>query len=156
MEAEVWIRDRWLPRRYGQLFTKKKLMLRPGGEFEFDGVSDDGRIAVAISTNGGITTGGKKASSKMHKLRSDALFLLMANAQERVIVIADKRMFDICSQEKKRGRLPTEIEIERAELPPEMQTRLLAAQRTASDEMSTVRVVGEGGPSAPSQARTPR
>ncbi len=141
-QAEVWIRETWLPAKYERPFIKGKLPLAPGGQFEFDGISDDGSIAVAISTNGGLTTGGRKASSKLHKLRADVLFLMMARVARRVLVLADRRMYEIAIDEKQKGRLPHEIEIEHAELPSDMRAALLAAQLEASDEMATVKVVG--------------
>jgi hypothetical protein len=137
-EAEVWIREHWLPQLLGQPFEKKKLTLRWGGKFEFDGVSKDGHIAVCISTCGGITSGGKKASPKLNKIRSDALFLLSAEVEKRIVVFSDQLMYDLCEAEKKAGRFPHEVEIRRAPLPTEMEEVLCCARRVAALEVSPI------------------
>lgn len=137
-EAEVWIREQWLPREFGLLFVKTKLQLSWGGKFEFDGVSLDGCVAVSISTCGGVTSGGKRASPKMNKIRSDALFLLATDVERRVIVLSDRRMFDICKAEQNAGRFPREIEIIPASLPDEMEEALVKARNIAALEVSPV------------------
>src|SRR2546423_5286682 len=136
-EAEVWIREQWLPDEFGQPFLKKKLQLRSGGKFEFDGVSQDERIAVSISTNCGIRSSGKKATPKLHKIRSDALFLLLLdNVERRVIVFSDRYMFDLCEAEIKNGRFRIEVEIKLASLPAELESALVQARCIAAQEVS--------------------
>jgi len=140
-EAEIWIREKWLPKKFGQQFVKKKLSLRSGGKFEFDGVSLDGRIAVSISTSCGITSGGKKASPKLHKMRSDALFLLLADVEQRVLVFSDQCMLDLCQREKNAGRFPHEIDIIPVQLPSELEDALVHARRDAALEVSPTRII---------------
>jgi hypothetical protein len=138
-EAEAWIRETWLPDKYGQRFRKRRLDQRSGGQFEFDGVSEDKSLAVAISTNGGVGNSGKKASSKLTKIRSDPLFLMLADVSRRLIVFSDQAMFELCDAEVRAGRFPTEIEIRVANLPDQIETRLLEARRLAADEVTPSR-----------------
>ena len=138
-EAEVWIREVWLLSQYDQPFRKKRLDLRSGGQFEFDGVSHDNSIVVAITTSGGTTSSGKKASPKLNKIRSDALFLTQITVARRVIVFSDQDMFNLCNAEVRAGRFPTEIEIVLVELPAELETKLREARRLAADEVTPQR-----------------
>jgi hypothetical protein len=141
-DAEVWIREQWLPKVFGQQFFKKKLPLRSGGKFEFDGVSLDDHIAVSISTSCGITNGGKKASPKLHKMRADALFLFLANVEQRFLVFSDRCMFDLCQAEINSGRFPHEVKIRLVEsLPVELETALVNARRLAALEVSPSGIV---------------
>lgn len=148
LEAEVWIREAWLPEKFGQRFTKQRLRLEPGGLFEFDGVSEDGRIAVTISTCGGETTGGNKAKPKLNKIRSDILFLSLVNVTRRVVVFSCSKMHALCEAEMRGGRLPTSVEILLAQVPAEMEAALAAARLVAGREVSPGGV-GISAPSAP-------
>jgi hypothetical protein len=136
--AEVWIRENWLPLALGQPFTKRRLDLISGGQFEFDGVSKDRTIAVCVSTNGGIRATGGKASTKLHKIRSDVMFLLLANVERRIVVLADKAMHDLCMVEFNNGRLPQNVEFHLAEVPDVMLVDLAAARAIAAAEVTPV------------------
>jgi hypothetical protein len=135
-ESEKWVRDHWLPERYGQRFTKRRLDLRSGGQFEFDGVSEDRRIAVAISTSGGLSSSGRKASPKLNKIRSDTLFLILAEAERRIVVFTDRAMCELCSAERENGRFPLEIELVLADLPEELEARLKEARARSAAEVT--------------------
>lgn len=135
-EAEVWVRDNWLPQKFSQPFTKRRLDLSSGGQFEFDGVSHDRTIAVAISTNGGVKANGGKATPKLMKIRADALFLLLAEATKRVIVFTDRAMFDLTQNEISNGRFPKEIDIALADLPDELEARLRDARTQMAAEVT--------------------
>jgi hypothetical protein len=91
-EVESWIRQNWLPREYGQAFHSRELRLTAGGVFDFDAVSEDGKIAVTISTGGTQTASGKRASGKLQKIRADALFLMMAEVARRVLLFTEADM----------------------------------------------------------------
>ncbi len=136
LEAEDWVRRHWLKHRLGQIFTRERLPLDAGGQFDFDAVSLDKTIAVNISTNGGKTAAGRPAMPKLNKLRSDILFLLMAQVQRRILVMTDRDMFDLCQNERTKGRLPTRIELLHAEVPPELENRLKNARRIAAEEVT--------------------
>jgi hypothetical protein len=135
-DVEVWIREVWLPERFGQAFAKKRLRLQSGGLFEFDAVSADDRVAVSISACGGVTTGGNKATSKMHKIRSDILFLLLADVAQRIVVFSCPKMHALCEAELRGGRLPGTAEILLAQLPAEMEAALASARLVAAREVS--------------------
>src|ERR1700690_1039970 len=102
-QAENWIRETWLPKHFTQPFHKEKLRLSSGGLFEFDAISHDGKLIASISTDGGITAPGRKAAPKLNKVRSDILFLLLYEANRRLVLLTDKAMFDLCEQERAKG-----------------------------------------------------
>jgi hypothetical protein len=139
IEVEEYLRTHYLPRYFGQGFRVANLALSAGGTFEFDAVSNDGEIVVCISTSTGRTVSGKFASGKVHKLRADMLFLLMAPAKQRLILLTEEDMYQICLSEKEKGRVPSEIEFIHAEIPSELAEELKAARKLASEEVSTIR-----------------
>ncbi len=56
------------------------------------------------------------------------LFLILVDAERRVIVLTEKDMFDQCNKEVSGGRVPKEIEFVWAQIPAELDTRLIAAR----------------------------
>jgi hypothetical protein len=134
--AENWIRNTWLPEQYQQSFSPQRLTLTAGGHFVFDAVSTDGTIVVNISTSSAKTAGGRRGAGKLHKLRADMLFLLMANTQQRLIVLTEADMFELCQNEKKNGRVPREVEFLHAEIPGELAKFLREARERASYEVT--------------------
>jgi len=135
LQVEDWVRAYWMPRTLGQGFRRERVPLKSGGVFDFDAVSDDGKVVAAISTSGAYTSAGKLAVGKLHKLRSDMLFLLLAEAERRLIILTERDMFDLCCREKEAGRVPAEIEFLHADIPGDLRARLNAARKTASDEV---------------------
>ncbi|MGB9588163.1 MAG: hypothetical protein ACPL7O_08290 [Armatimonadota bacterium] len=78
LEIIDWVREKWMPEKFGCHFYRNRLSLTSGGVFDFDAVSQDRKIAACISTSGGKTARGKHAVGKLLKLRSEMLFLLLA------------------------------------------------------------------------------
>jgi hypothetical protein len=136
LEVENWIRTQWLPQKYCQAFKPCRLRLNTGGFFDFDAVSVDGLVVANISTSSSLTSSGNNAVAKIQKLRADMLFLLMAPARTRLIVLSEQDMFDLCVKEKKNGRVPVEIEFDHAEIPDYFKRLLIKAKRLASDEVT--------------------
>ena len=136
LEAEDWIRQEWLPQKYGQSFRRERLRLDAGGVFDFDAVSADNFIVASISTSSASTSGGKRGAGKLKKLQADMLFLIMAKAQKRMIVLTERDMYQLCQKEKSDGRVPLSIEFVHAELPDDLAIRLRGAKETASREVS--------------------
>lgn len=136
LEAEDWVRRTWLGKQFGTQFTRDRVTLEPGGQFDFDAVSDDRSVICTISTSTSKTRSGNYAVGKMMKLRADMLFLLMAPARQRIVVLTSKDMYEQCMKEKQNGRVPSQIGFLHAELPPELAGKLAAAQQMASDEVS--------------------
>jgi hypothetical protein len=99
-------------------------------------VSDDDKIVATISTSNSFTAGGKHAVGKLMKLRSDMLFLTMAEAERRVIVLTERDMYERCIAEKDGGRVPPEIEFVLAQIPEELRLRLQKAKAASSKEVS--------------------
>ncbi|MDE0478982.1 MAG: hypothetical protein OXI13_05065, partial [Gammaproteobacteria bacterium] len=100
--VEVWITEEWLPEHIGKdlSFSKTKLPLTSGGEFEFDAVSNDAHIIANISTSALKTARGKYGSGKVQKIRSDIYFLLLARATRKLMVLSEQDMYDWWIKEK--------------------------------------------------------
>jgi hypothetical protein len=134
LEVEDWVRQQWMPSQFGVTFFRERLKIRSGGVFDFDAVSGDKRIVATISTSGAKTSGGKYATGKILKLRSDMLFLTMVDAKRRVVVLTEQDMYEQCQKEKAGGRVPPEIEFAFAPLPGKLNALLVAARQKASIE----------------------
>lgn len=143
IEVEDWVRRNWMPSHFGTKFSRERLVLRSGGVFDFDAVSEDQSIVATISTSASKTSGGKHAVGKIFKLRSDMLFLTMVEAKRRVIVLTERDMYDQCEKEAAGGRVPKEIEFVCALIPDDLRLRLVAAQLKASSESSGKAVVDD-------------
>ena len=107
-DVQTWVRDTYLPKSYKSKFTKKKLQLTPGGTFEFDAVSDDGSVVASVCTAGYRTTEDKPGEGKMHKVRSDAFFLLLVEAPKKLLVFTERDMHEAWQKEQISGRMPAE------------------------------------------------
>lgn len=137
LEVEDWVRENWMSQTYGQQFNRNRLKLISGGVFDFDAVSNDRSIAACISTSGSKTSGGKHAVGKVLKLRSDMLFLYMAQSvSRRLIVLTEADMLERCEREASGGRVPPGIEFVLAPIPVDLQTRLKEARAAASKEVT--------------------
>ena len=125
-EAEKWIREAFLPKKYGQTFRQKSLTVQSRGQIKFDAVSDDNEIVAVISTRAGFTPGDKVATEDLMKIRSAALWVMMLEStpQKRLLVLTDQSMIDLVKDEKKRDRFPKEFEIVKVKLPPELAARV--------------------------------
>lgn len=134
LEVEDWVRRNWMASQFGMKFSRERMVLRSGGVFDFDAVSDDRSIAAAISTSGSRTSTGRYAVGKMLKLRSDMLFLTMVEAKRRLIILTERDMCDQCEREAAGGRVPPEIEFACAKIPDELRARLFAGRLKASEE----------------------
>ncbi len=135
LEVEDWVRREWLPKQFGEQFSRERLRLAPGGVFEFDAVNRDFSVVATISTSCARTVTGKRAVGKMMKLRSDMFFLLLADAKRRYLVLTDQSMFAECEKERASGRIPASIEFFYAPIPTELAKRLAASQQVASEEV---------------------
>jgi hypothetical protein len=135
LEVEDWVRKEWMPTQFGQRFRRERVPLISGGVFDFDAVSDDDKIVAAISTSGATTASGKLAVGKLLKIRSDMLFLVLARAERKLIVLTEEDMVELCLKEREGGRVPTEIEFMHAEIPSSLRAKLTKARASASDEV---------------------
>jgi len=136
IEVEDWICKNWLPAKFGQRFHRDRLRLISGGVFDYDAVSEDGRIVIVVSTSGARTSSGKYGAGKMMKIRSDLYFLLLVQADRRVIVFTEREMLDQFKKELDGGRIPKEIEYYLADIPDDLRVKLEAARRFSIDEMA--------------------
>jgi hypothetical protein len=143
IEVEDWVRRNWMASHFGMKFSRERLVLRSGGVFDFDAVSEDHSIVATISTSGSKTSSGKHAVGKMLKLRSDMLFLTMVEAKRRLIILTEHDMFLRCEKESSGGRVPPEIEFVCAIIPEDLRARLVAARRKASGESRGAQVLNE-------------
>lgn len=141
LAVECWLRENWMPVRFGQPFYSKKLMLSTGGHFNFDAVSHDGTIVASISTSAAKTSTGKQGSGKLLKLRSDMLFLLLvSDAKKKLVVLTDKTMHATCVAEANRKRVPAGIEFLLAEIPSDLQEDLVKARAVAAKEVTREKI----------------
>lgn len=136
LEVEDWVRRTWMPAALGKTFRRERLPLRSGGKFDFDAVSEDDEVVATISTSSSLTSGGKHGVGKMMKLRSDMLFLIMANTKRRIVVLTEKDMYERCLAEVKGGRVPPEVEFLLASIPDDLRERLQTAKTKSSAEVS--------------------
>jgi hypothetical protein len=122
-EAERWIRDKYLPKKYGQPFREKSLELQSRALAKFDAVSEDGEIVAAISTRTGYGAGGRKNEEDLMKTRTDALHFLMLDyiPKERLMIFTEQSMIDLVKDEKKRDRFPKALKIVKVKLPVELE-----------------------------------
>jgi hypothetical protein len=134
LEVEDWVRRNWMASHFGMKFSRERLVLRSGGVFDFDAVSEDHSVVATISTGGSKTFSGKYAVGKMLKLRSDMLFLTMVQATRRLIILTEHDMVVQCEKEAAGGRVPPEIEFACAIIPEELRVRLVEARLKASGE----------------------
>lgn len=137
LEVEDWVREHWMPEQFGKSFFRSRLPLNSGGVFDFDAVSQDKTLAACISTSAGRTASGKPAVGKLLKLRSDMLFLHLAHGlSQKIIILTEKDMYDVCQKEKTGGRVPQGIEFYLADIPKELYLRLCKSRETASREVT--------------------
>lgn len=120
----------------GQSVHAARVRLLDGGLFACDAVSADSKILACICTNAGLTVSGRCAAPKLHKVRSDILFLLRAHADRRMIVLTDRAMYDLCLRQAGAGRMPTEIEFTLVPVPPAMQAQLRRSHEQAALEVT--------------------
>lgn len=62
--VEPWVRSH-LEARFKQPFSSRVLPLSPRGSHEFDAVSNDGKVVVAIKRRTGLTSGGTRPPGKI-------------------------------------------------------------------------------------------
>ena len=135
-EVETWIREKWLRPRFGRRFTKKNVRLKSGGEFEFDGISDDDKVVANISTSSLKTASGNVGAGKIYKVRSDIYFLLLAPCAKKLMLLTDSDMHEAWLKQIDRGRVPDSIQIRCVEIPNPLREKLEAAQKKASKEVT--------------------
>lgn len=136
IEAETWIREQYLPKKYGQSFQQKSLELQSRALARFDAVSEDGEIVAAISTCSGFSSNGRKNEDELNQTRSAALRFLMLDyiPKERLMIFTEQSMIDIVKDEKKRDRFPKALKIVRVKLPADLEARVAGSQTPASEE----------------------
>ena len=135
LEVEDWVTREWMPSAFKQRFRRERVPLTSGGVFDFDAVSDGEEIVATISTSGASTASGKLAVGKLLKIRSDMLFLLLAKASRRIVVLTEPDMYELCIKEREGGRVPPEIEFVLADIPQPLRDKLLDARKSASEEV---------------------
>jgi hypothetical protein len=122
-QAAKWIRDVYLPKKYGQPFREKSLELQSRALAKFDAVSEDGEIVAVISTNVGFTSGGRKNEDELNQTRAAALRFLMLDyiPKERLMIFTEQSMMDLIKDEKKRDRFPKTLKLVKVKLPPKLE-----------------------------------
>lgn len=134
VKVEEWVRDQWMPMQFGAHFARQPVSLVTGGEINIDAVGQGGKFLATISTSSYKTSSGKQGSGKLHKFRSDVLFLHLADAQKKVMLFTEADMFEKCQKEYREGRVPKDIAIMYVELPIELAEELREARGKAASE----------------------
>ncbi|MGA3286662.1 MAG: hypothetical protein ABSD46_04480 [Bacteroidota bacterium] len=134
-DVENWIRTEFLPKKYHQVFSKQKLGVQSGGEFECDAVSEDGKIVCFISTSSSKTAGDKPGADELAKVRSNAFWAgsLSEKPQEIVFAFTDKSMMELIKKEKNNGRFPKHIKTLLVALPADLATKLAEMKKAAAE-----------------------
>jgi len=141
LEVEDWVRENWMPNQFGQTFFRNRLNLSSGGVFDFDAVSTDKSVAACIASSAGKTSRGKLGVGKLHKVRSDMLFLhLAAGLTRKLMILTEQDMHEVCLKEKAGGRVPNDIEFHLATIPADLHARLVKAREAASREVTQQKV----------------
>ena len=132
--VEPWIREQ-LQGTYRQTFTSQVLELRTGGRREFDAVSEDRCVVTSVKAHSGATSSGGIPSAKINSALLEIYFLMLVPADERILVLTNPEFFAIFNRSTK-GRVVPEVRVELMPLPLDMQTRVDAVTKRASDEMA--------------------
>ena len=138
-KVEDWIREDYLAQRFDKEFCEKKLVLKWGGEFNFDAVSHDGVVVANISSSAAKTSTGKSASGKTLKIKSDTLYLMNVSDSSkriRIQIFTEKTMFDHFQQEVKNGRYPGDIELIHVNFPSDLQKQIEEVRNEAVREVT--------------------
>jgi len=125
-----------MPVEFGHVFHAQRFRLTSGGFFDFDAVSSDGSVVASISTSGAATASGKNGVGKLQKIRSDVLFLTLAEADRSIIILTERDMYERCMQESVAGRLPECVEFCLVEVPEHLISALKQSRARASREVS--------------------
>lgn len=65
------------------------------------------------------------------KLRSDMLFLMLAEPKRALVIPTEADVYQACLKERSGGRVPLEIEFFHAPMPDELAARLKAAKQVS-------------------------
>jgi hypothetical protein len=139
-DAVEWIREVFLPKRYGQAFRQKNLGLQSRGKTIFHAVSEDGETVAMISTKGGYTSNGKVDTEALMQVRGDALKMLWLEhtPANRFMILTESSMGRVIREEIKKGHFPKEMEILKVKLPATIQQKLEDTRKRGSDSTSLV------------------
>ena len=118
-DIENWIRNEFLPKKYHQAFSKRKLGVQSGAEIEFDAVSEDNTIICIVSLSPVKTAEGLVDTNVLAKVREKALWAISLNEKPDTIVFActDKLLLELVKKEKDNGRFPKHIKTLLVKLP---------------------------------------
>lgn len=109
---------------------------RPGRiTHEFDAVSKGQTVVVSIKALSGKTAGGRNPSGKVSDANAELLFLCLARAPKRLLVLTDERFYTLFKKESD-GKLPPGVELLHISLPQGIKEKLERARQIASREVS--------------------
>ncbi len=141
LEAERWVREVGLPAKFpGASFVTKGLRVgtrRDGSvrTFKFDAVSEKPSIVASVKASSGMTAGGKLPTAKTKDAYADLHFLSLVRAEKRILVLTDPEFHRIFVKISD-GRLPRGVELVHLPLPAKLQSRVEAARRVATREVT--------------------
>jgi hypothetical protein len=133
-----------LSAQYQTVFRRQRLRLQPGGYHEFDAVSENGRVVASVKTAAG---GGRHPAGAAANCLAELYFLSNAQARRRILVLTSPEFHELF-RTAMAGKIPNNVEIIHIPLPPDVESRVAAVQRSGTDETQPVldadelRVVG--------------
>jgi hypothetical protein len=132
-KVEPYIR-RLLEDEFDQPFSSQRLELPGGATREFDAVSADGSVVVAVKTSSGLTSGGNKPSGKVKGAITDLYYLSLIDAPVRRLVLTNPEFYDIFTTDMA-GAIADGIDVVLVPLPAELQAMVDEVIAEAVDEI---------------------
>ncbi len=143
---EPWFREEYLRKQYpGAEIRQDKVDLAWGGKFEYDAVVYEQGILKAIyllSSSEFKTKNGKGGSGKFHKIKSDTLMMLGAEAPKKVMAFLGESMYRQFKTQQELGRLPKEILCELVVPSHEIAQLVRGIRDKASSEVAPTKNIG--------------
>ncbi|MEO5679491.1 MAG: hypothetical protein ABIS47_07480 [Acidimicrobiales bacterium] len=123
-----------LEAEFGQPFSSQILTLPAGARREFDAVSSDGTVVVAIKTSSGLTSGGNLPGGKINSCITDLYYLSLLDAPIRRLVLTNPEFYEIFRHRMQGAQAPG-ISVVLMPLDPKLQAEVDAVILQASREM---------------------
>jgi hypothetical protein len=132
--VENFVRD-GLAVEFGRPFTARFLPLLPGGQHDFDAVSDDGAVVASVKSASGLTAGGRTPNGKIKDSIAELYYLSPGDAPIRRLVLTTPDFFTIFMR-KTKGAVAEGIQIVCVPLPIGIQAKVNKVVELASREVT--------------------
>ena len=133
-KVEPFVRG-WLQQKFGVAFKRQRIGLKGcEGDHRFDAVSENHRIVVCIRSASGNTSGENRPSGKLAGTFKDLYFLLLVDAETKVLVLTDSEFFEYFSSGQKK-HIPPNIQVLHCPLPAEIEQAVRDMRKHATEEI---------------------